>query len=115
ARTTWRAAPRVVKRHGAAGPHERVPNLPILAAALRAVIAVDEHEVDRRPAPRPSDFLTARDVPVDGRATRTAAASDCGTGRGGGAVPSRAHRPAALVGEGVDQVKVRLEPQCVAE
>src|SRR6185503_17874873 len=69
ARRPWQAPAvrlalaRVVERHHAAGLDEAVPHVPVEPAALLAVVAVDEEEVDRL-APVAARIAAQRDVPA---------------------------------------------------
>src|ERR1700748_2542446 len=54
---------RVVERDRAPWAHVATPRLPVLATALEAVIAVDEHQVDGTSGPATAHILTARNVP----------------------------------------------------
>jgi hypothetical protein len=104
-----------VEGHSAARAHARTPDLPVLAASLRAVIPVDEDQVDRGTPPVAADILAAGDVPADLRPAAPGASPDREPGGDRVAVPSRAHCPSTLVSEGVNEVKLGVRGERVAE
>src|SRR5579875_3995891 len=101
----------VVKCDRAARPDVGMPHLPVLPAALRGVVAVDEHEVDGRPAPGAPDVLGAGDVPADPRAASAAPEPpDRAPGGERRGAPAAGQRGPAL-DERVDEVQFALRAE----